>query len=399
MNFLIYKGQFQYDVVDLFIDKTIYFLEQKGINTIVVDLNESNAMSQIIETFSTKTIDCVVAFNGIGVDIKLNNNQYVYDAVNTTFLAIYVDHPAYHIGRLSENLKNQIVCFNDKEHVNYTNEILPNHHKISFFLPHGGLSKNIEENNQIKNLEEYRKQKSIDIVFAGTFGKNSKKKWEEINVDFPKYILDEVSEILIYDDYASVHKTFFDVCNKYSIKFSTIGKVQLSKILSMIMDYVRSYKRAELIKKLANSGLKITICGNAWENFAKEHKNINYIGALDIQENLELIKKAKILVNVTPNFTHGSHERVFTGMLNNAVLFSDKSSYYDEFFEDEKNILYYSFNSLEKDIGKLKEILKDDEKLFAMSQNAFEIANKHHTWENRVDTILEMVNLSKLMDM
>lgn len=29
MNFLIYKGQFQYDVVDLFIDKTIYFLEQK----------------------------------------------------------------------------------------------------------------------------------------------------------------------------------------------------------------------------------------------------------------------------------------------------------------------------------------------------------------------------------
>lgn len=105
------------------------------------------------------------------------------------------------------------------------------------------------------------------------------------------------------------------------------------------------------------------------------------------------------MVNVTPNFTHGSHERVFTGMLNNAVLFSDKSSYYDEFFEDEKNILYYSFNSLEKDIGKLKEILKDDEKLFAMSQNAFEIANKHHTWENRVDTILEMVNLSKLMDM
>lgn len=85
-------------------------------------------------------------------------------------------------------------------------------------------------------------------------------------------------------------------------------------------------------------------------------------------------------------------------MLNNTVIFSDKSRYYDEFFEDEKNILYYSFNSLDEDIEKLKNILKDDKKLYEISQNAYEIANKHHTWENRVDTMLEMVNLSKFMD-
>jgi len=123
----------------------------------------------------------------------------------------------------------------------------------------------------------------------------------------------------------------------------------------------------------------------------KEHKNINYIGTLDIKDNLELIKKAKVLVNVTPNFTEGSHERVFTGMLNNTVVFSDKSRYYNEFFEDEKNILYYSFNSLDNDIKKLKEILKDDKKLFSMSQNAYEITEKYHTWENRVNTILDMI--------
>ena len=40
----------------------------------------------------------------------------------------------------------------------------------------------------------------------------------------------------------------------------------------------------------------------------------------------------------------------------------------------------------------------DDKKLFEISQNAYEIANKYHTWENRVDTILDMVKLSKLMD-
>lgn len=396
MNILVYKDEWAYSVVNLFVDNTIYFLKKKGHIVTIIDANSSDAIKDLLDIFNTQVVDLVINF-GKATNPILNDGRPLYDAANTTLLAVYVDHPAHHIPSLTENIKNFLCCFNDKQHVDYVNEILPNHHKIAFFLPHGGLKKTFEEDNQIKNLEEYKKQKSIDIVFAGTFNKNITKKWEDI-IDYPKYILDEVSEILIHDDYASVHKTFNQVCTKYGIKFSTFGKVQLPSTLVEIIGYVRSVKRVELIKKIAKSGLNITICGNAWESFVKEHKNINYIGALNIKENLELIKKAKVLINVTPNFTDGSHERVFTGMLNNTVVFSDKSRYYDEFFEDEKNILYYSFNSLDEDIEKLKNILKDDKKLYEISQNAYEIANKHHSWENRVDTMLEMVNLSKFMD-
>lgn len=378
MNILVYKDEWAYSVVNLFVDNTIYFLKKKGHIVTIIDANSSDAIKDLLDIFNTQVVDLVINF-GKATNPILNDGRPLYDAANTTLLAVYVDHPAHHIPSLTENIKNFLCCFNDKQHVDYVNEILPNHHKIAFFLAHGGLKKTFEEDNQIKNLEEYKKQKSIDIVFAGTFNKNITKKWEDI-IDYPKYILDEVSEILIHDDYASVHKTFNQVCTKYGIKFSTFGKVQLPSTLVEIISYVRSVKRVELIKKIAKSGLNITICGNGWESFVKEHKNINYIGALNIKENLELIKKAKVLINVTPNFTDGSHERVFTGMLNNTVVFSDKSRYYDEFFEDEKNIL------------------KDDKKLYEISQNAYEIANKHHTWENRVDTMLEMVNLSKFMD-
>ncbi|MDN5060301.1 glycosyltransferase [Aliarcobacter butzleri] len=396
MNILVYKDEWAYSVVNLFVDNTIYFLKKKGHIVTIIDANSSDAIKDLLDIFNTQVVDLVINF-GKATNPILNDGRPLYDAANTTLLAVYVDHPAHHIPSLTENIKNFLCCFNDKQHVDYVNEILPNHHKIAFFLPHGGLKKTFEEDNQIKNLEEYKKQKSIDIVFAGTFNKNITKKWEDI-IDYPKYILDEVSEILIHDDYASVHKTFNQVCTKYGIKFSTFGKVQLPSTLVEIIGYVRSVKRVELIKKIAKSGLNITICGNGWESFVKEHKNINYIGALNIKENLELITKAKVLINVTPNFTDGSHERVFTGMLNDTVVFSDKSRYYDEFFEDEKNILYYSFNSLDEDIEKLKNILKDDKKLYEISQNAYEITNKHHTWENRVDTMLEMVNLSKFMD-
>ena len=327
----------------------------------------------------------------------LNDGRPLYDAANTTLLAVYVDHPTYHISSLTENIKNFLCCFNDKQHVDYINEILPNHHKISFFLPHGGLTTNIEEDNQIKTFEKYKKQKTIDIVFAGTFLNDIEKPWHD-NLAYPSKLLDEVFELFMYDDYLSIQEAFKIVFDRNKILFSSIGKIQLSNLYRVVQNYIRSYSRILLIKKLSESGLNITICGNGWENFAKEHKNINYIGALDIKENLELIKKAKVLINVTPTLRNGSHERVFTGMLNNTVLFSDRSRYYDEFFEDEKNILYYSFNSLNDDIKKLKEILKDDKKLFDISQSAYKIVVKNHTWENRVDTMLEMVNLSKLMD-
>ena len=396
MNILVYKDEWSYSVINLFVENSVYFLRKKGHNVTIIDANNSDAINILLNIFNTQIVDLVINF-GKATNPILNDGRPLYDAANTTLLAVYVDHPAYHIPSLTENIKNFLCCFNDKQHVDYINEILPNHHKISFFLPHGGLTKNIEEKNKIKSFIEYKKQKSIDIVFAGTFLNDIEKPWHD-NLAYPSKLLDEVFELFMYDDYLSIQEAFKIVFDRNKILFSSIGKIQLSNLYRVVQNYIRSYSRILLIKKLSESGLNITICGNGWENFAKEHKNINYIGALDIKENLELIKKAKVLINVTPTLRNGSHERVFTGMLNNTVLFSDRSRYYDEFFEDEKNILYYSFNSLNDDIKKLKEILKDDKKLFDISQSAYKIVVKNHTWENRVDTMLEMVNLSKLMD-
>ena len=396
MNILVYKDEWAYSVVNLFVENSVYFLRKKGHNVTIIDANNSDAINTLLNIFNTQVVDLVINF-GKATNPILNDGRPLYDAANTTLLAVYVDHPTYHISSLTENIKNFLCCFNDKQHVDYINEILPNHHKISFFLPHGGLTTNIEEDNQIKTFEKYKKQKTIDIVFAGTFLNDIEKPWHD-NLACPSKLLDEVFELFMYDDYLSIQEAFKIVFDRNKILFSSIGKIQLSNLYRVVQNYIRSYSRILLIKKLSESGLNITICGNGWENFAKEHKNINYIGALDIKENLELIKKAKVLINVTPTLRNGSHERVFTGMLNNTVLFSDRSRYYDEFFEDEKNILYYSFNSLNDDIKKLKEILKDDKKLFDISQSAYKIVVKNHTWENRVDTMLEMVNLSKLMD-
>lgn len=395
MNVLVYKGEFAYDVVNLFMYNTVYYLEKKGNNIILIDTTESNAGTKLIEAFQTRIIDLVISF-GIVNNPKLDDGSYLYNVVNTTVLAIYVDHPAYHINSLTENIKNFLCCFNDKQHVDYANEILPNHHKIAFFLPQGGLIENIEEESSLKDFKTYVEKKTIDILFSGTYMEKESILLE--NKDYPSTLIYETFELFIKDDYLSIQGAFKIIFDKYKIKFSNIGKVQLSNLYKTFQNYVRAYSRILVIKKLAENDFNITICGAGWDDFVKEYKNIDYKGPLNINDNLELIKQAKILVNITPTLRNGSHERIFSGMLNSAVVFTDRSSYYDEYFENDKNILYYSFNDLDEDINNLKKLLINDKKLFDMSQNAYKIAKKYHTWENRVDTILDMVKLSKLMD-
>ena len=178
MNILLYKGTYQYNVINEFINNCINILKNKNCNVIVIDekLEQENTFNKIVETFSNILIDVVIDFGAVGSHIKFNN-ECIYNITNSTYLAIFVDHPAYHIGKLSENIKNYLCCFNDKQHVEYINSLLPNHHKIAFFLPHGGLAGSNKEKKQNSTFSEYKKQKSIDVVFAGTFLNNIEKPW------------------------------------------------------------------------------------------------------------------------------------------------------------------------------------------------------------------------------
>lgn len=130
MNILVYKGEFAYDVVNLFMYNTVYYLEKKGNNIILIDTTESNAKTMLIEAFQTRIMDLVISF-GIVNNPKLDDGSYLYNVVNTTVLAIYVDYPAYYINSLTENIKNFLCCFNDlDEDINNLKELLINDKKL-----------------------------------------------------------------------------------------------------------------------------------------------------------------------------------------------------------------------------------------------------------------------------
>ena len=248
MNIVLFKGKFDYNVVNLFMYEIFHVIKEKGHKVTIIDTCDSNAAHKLSNIFNTEIVDLVISF-GMANNPLLNDGRSLYDASNTTLLAFYVDHPSYHLNTLTENIKDFLCCFNDKEHIEYLNEILPTHHKISFFLPQGGLRKRDKrEDSKIKCFEKYKQTKSIDIVFSGTFPGEIIKPWEN-NEDYPSKLLDEVTELLIYDNYLSVNQAFKIVFDKYKIKFSSIGKVQLANLYSLVQNYLRAYSRIYLLTK------------------------------------------------------------------------------------------------------------------------------------------------------
>jgi spore maturation protein CgeB len=394
MNFIINKSVFQYGVVDLFIDEIKHELELKNHNVFEVDVGPNGTIEPILEIFSAYSIDCVIAFGGVGYGIRYQNES-IYDLANTNFLAIFIDHPAHMIERIIYPIKNYLVTFIDKAHMDYVSEILPQSHKLNSFLPHAGF-----ENKEcsIKNFKDYQDQKDIDILFSGTYFGEPVKSWQNFtNNSFVK-LFDDISSLLIHNEYISVNEAFDLVFKKENIKLSPISKAQMSIQIASIISYVRSYKRHFVLEKIFKSGINITVCGNGWREITKDYDNVNYIGSIDINDSIKLISKAKVTINCNPNFTKGSHERVFTAMLNHSVVFTDRSSYYDDFYMDKDDILYYSIDTIDKDILKLKNYLKSSSKLFDMSCKAYSITHKNHLWKYRAEKIEDMVYLSKIID-
>lgn len=392
MQVLIYKGSSQYGAFDHFGISLKNSLEQRNHQVELFDLNIQNAMETLSFIFTNKKFDLVIGFNAIGCDLKVGNES-IYDIINTPFLAIFVDHPVYHFSRLSTPMKNFVASFLDESHVDFLQNTIPQSQNLKFFMP---LSGN-EFSSEIKTIEEYKTIKKIDILFTGSnFGKINKQ-WENVE-GFPSYLFDEISDKLIKDDYISVENAFNDVMNKYKISFSSIGKAQFSNLLSMVVTFVRQYKRNAILEKIFESGLNITLYGKNWSDIAKKYSNVIDGGEISLDKTVEFTKQSKIVINLNTNFTNGAHDRVFTGMLNQAVVFTDKSSYYDKYYNDKEHYLTYSINSLDEDIKKLKNYLEDEEKLFDMANKAYSITKKEHSWLKRAEHLENMVSLLKNMN-
>lgn len=364
--------------------------EKMGLQVFYYDLDEGEKSLLKLEKFVEKGESFVISFNFNGLrgeeELYNEDGKLFWKVKGIPCVNIMVDHPFYYAESLEKvrselgwDLYYQISI--DRDHKKYLERFYPQIDKICFMpLAGTGLGKSL--NNERK----------YDVVFTGNYTppKHFEKYIERVNEEYTAFYK-EIIEYLICNPETTMENAFEKFLLREMPELTNEELVKCMENMIFIDLYVRFYYRGEVVKKLIENGIEVHVFGSNWEFLETKNKDLLHIeGIADSRECLVAMTKAKIALNVMPWFKEGAHDRVFNGMLNGAVVLTDKSGYLcKELARGE--VSFYSLEHLEELPGKVKELLENEEKQCSMRECAYLFAKKSHTWENRAQFIYEWV--------
>jgi glycosyltransferase involved in cell wall biosynthesis len=383
---LLFKGISQYDVVRTFIDHLAIAFHEIGRDVLVVDLASENHNTQVLQDAFSKECDFACGFNLHGSDLGLGHEGIkFFQDVGISYVGMLVDNPLYHYGkfRLINEIgmpDNFLITCVDKPHL----EVLAGCSKVSFstFLPHAG--------SYAHGVDRYKEmdRRSKDIVFCGSYGK-PEISWANSPV---KPLLDDIAEYMLSAGNIQVQDALYHVLKARNY---VLGPEVLQRVLYLIVNvdlYVRSVWRGKLINELADTGLKLDIYGNGWELLSCA-KKVNIHKAVSYNAALAAMTDAKIVLNLANFFSYGSHERVFSAMLNGAVALTDVNEYWRDEFVEGKEIVTYSVLQLNELPQRINTLLSDLPYLDAIAQAGQKEAEQSHTWKIRAQEVIKLVQM------
>lgn len=382
---LMIQGESQYDAISCFMNDLADGFRQLGCR---VDILGGITKDALDRTIYFEEYDVVLSFFWI--------TSVLYDAINrnpnTLFFLFLVDHPYYRYDWLAEQHRNLIVSCIDRNHCNFLQKYYKNIDAVQF-VPHGG---NLSE----KPPKPFA-DREIDVAFFGTCSASNEYKSivDQMSEDIMK-IMDATIARVMQGECIPAEEILIQELRSGGIELSEAQLLELFVVLAFADTYIRAKQREKLILHLAKSGLEVHVYGNGWEkDELAQYENIKRHGAVSYTEALDIMTNTKIVINKMPLFLDGSHERVFTAMLNGAVCCTDESGYWKQEFIDGESICFYDFHDLDNLENIIKELLLNLDKAGKIAQNGYDIAIHKHQWKNRAEQILEICNkVSRIED-
>lgn len=224
--------------------------------------------------------------------------------------------------------------------------------------------------------------RDLDVVFIGTYREPEIPYLEDdLRSDYCQYMLDNPS--LTYENGLK------EVLGNKSIEMNEEEFMKLLWSMGDIFRYIRDVYRFKVIETIICSGIKINVYGDSWKKYQGPGQgNLIIHSELIPSDSLNILRRAKISMNIMTWHKGGMTERVINSMLCGAVCVSDTTSYLAKISFD-SGICLYDLNHIEKVSGYIEEILADDDKRKNMSRKAYLYAKKNETWYNRACNILK----------
>ncbi|MCR5418330.1 MAG: glycosyltransferase [Lachnospiraceae bacterium] len=328
------------------------------------------------------------------------------DAYDLQCVNIIVDHPYHYHDFLYEQIalrqERYLQFCIDKGHVVYMERYFPEI-RLGGFLPSGGTALEATGDSGVQadtppadtlaDTNSWEKR-PIDVLFAATYVPPDGFSIfiERNGPEYAAFYHSMLDEAL-----ADPEARLEDIVRRRLIEEVEEGvteeEIRLTLGHIQFLDYyVRYRRRGEVVRRLAEAGIPVTIVGSGWEHLFEEvPENITLLPYCDSVQVLELMTKSKVALNVLPSFHEGAHDRIFNAMLCGCVCVTDSNAYLDGILTNGENAMI--FETPRDAAGAIKAALdKDNASAMKGLAERGRLLAEGHTWEIRAG------QLEKAMD-
>ena len=377
------------ETLDFFLRRMGEYFKKAGYTVFELDLKGEKNQVKHLKKFLKPKKSALITFNFEGLQkeslVYSEDSGYIWENYDVQIFNITADHPFYYDECFDALPKNYHHLCIDRNHASYIKRFYPDC-VCEGFLPLGGT-------DICKEMPKPIKERKTSILFTGNFTPLSffEPYIHAINEEYAAFYMGMI-DALIKDSDRTVEDVVYEKCRKEIGSFSdTEFKKAMSKTVFVDM-YVRNYMRGEVVRKIADAGLKITVIGKGWDKLENLHpENMTILPQDDSLGCLKASCEAKLCLNVMPWFRDGAHDRIFNSMLCGSVCLTDPSTYLMQELEEGQGVSYYDLKDLDSLAGQIRALLKNEDNLQKMADEGRKKALLEHTWENRARTLDEII--------
>jgi len=301
------------------------------------------------------------------------------DKLNGPFFDYILDHPLFHYTGLSSGVRNLHALVLDEAQAAYVKAYYPKVASVHM-LPLGAT----------KALYEGDKESECRILFPGTY--DSPEAVYEVVMASPeplKGMMKRLIERRIKEPLVPMEEAFRKELADAGAEISPEQFALFMNSMYAVDAYVRDYFRKEALDRLLAERIPVTVMGEGWEKYSyKDERSLKRERSVPFGLSFERIAKAHILLNVSPIFNRGMHDRIPAGMANKTVVLTDENPYLASKFVQEREISFYSLERMESLTAQAEHLLTKKELRAEIAEYAYRTFEAHHTWKHRAEQIL-----------
>lgn len=377
-----------YYSADFFMNQMADAFEQMGYPVELCILNLDRDVDRQLAPYVGKSYTAILDINSLLPRAVTDDGALYLDGLDGPFYNYLVDHPFYHHPGLVVPLKNYHVICLDENHVRYTKKYYPQIKSV-FFLPLGATK---------APLPIPMEKKKESVLFIGTYN-CAAEVYREI-ADLPEALRrddKELIERMLAEPSLPQEEAFAQLLEERGEQISdTEFAVRMNRMYH-VDRYLRNYYREEAIRTLVKHRIPVTVQGNNWEQLKEQESRYFQIQPpVDFSMNFQKIAEYEIVLNVSPLFQAGAHDRIFAAMANGSVCLTDRNVYMDKNFKDGENIVLFSPGHFEELPYLAEELLENKQKREGIAANAEEEFDKKHSWQKRAEQFIDLMEKEQL---